>query len=117
MQPHKKNSALKTKTISLSSNTFLPEEFLVVSQLDYKRNIEDVLKAHEGSSYTRHENKAFKFLQKEQCTWSHLVKMKGTRWPRCMASLLGPRPVYKKNFSPFSTWSRITCRQPSNQIV
>ena len=33
---------------------------------------------------------------------SHLVKINGIKWPTCSDADDGPRPVYKKNFSPFS---------------
>lgn len=37
----------------------------------------------------------------------YFVKTNGTIWPKCMLSLLGPRPVYKKNGFPCSYRSRI----------
>ena len=39
---------------------------------------------------------------------TNLVNMKGIRCPRCILSLLGPRPVYRKNGFPCSYRSRMT---------
>lgn len=38
---------------------------------------------------------------------NHFVKENGIVWPRCKASLDGPRPVYRKNGSPCSYLSRM----------
>jgi hypothetical protein len=40
----------------------------------------------------------------------YCVNRNGTRWPRCSDSEDGPRPVYRKNFSPRSNASRMTSR-------
>ena len=38
---------------------------------------------------------------------AHFVNINGIIWPRCMLSLLGPRPVYKKKGLPCSYRSKI----------
>ena len=67
---------------------------LRTSELDDKRDVKDILQPsgmdRSVSAVGYHD------------TATHFVKVNGIMCPRCMLSLLGPRPVYRKNGLPCS---------------
>ena len=92
-----------------------PKHLLVVRQLDHQRHLEGVLQVpadgrtegerreSEGAHERQTEGEGGREWEREivrvraysrVCVFRYFVNMKGTRWPRCRASLEGPRPVY-----------------------
>lgn len=81
-------------SITVLLGEILPQIFLIVCQLNDQRNVKHFLKPSETQqdAVNTRVNTSSAVNDDEH---THLVKMKGIRWPTCMASEDGPLPVYR----------------------
>lgn len=74
-----------------NSQVGLEQELFIVSQLNNKRHIKDILQPS-----NKKESQSVTFSASMSIMILYWQKTKGIIWPKCMEADEGPRPVYKK---------------------